>query len=278
MKLKHLLLPACLAAMSWLTPGEARAEDETPPGLQALDEFRNGRNMRNPVLNRFFLKGKRFELSPQFGIVPNNPFARRITVGLGLGYHFNEQLSVQGLFSFAPDLGTRDVKPLTAELLRLASDDSFEQPLDKVSLSAAFGVQYAPFYGKINVLGETVASFDFYGFLGLGFVLQQEYYATENPNFTGTIDPADPSTRSAVNLTKGDLQIRPAPVVGVGGNFFLTSAVALKLDGRFTLYVDDKPVYDRDNPPEGLRVVPLFNANVGVSVFVPRMKPRLYDF
>jgi len=271
MNLRNLPHAACAAALWVAASGQvALADESAPPGIQALEQFRSGKIQRNPVQNRFFLKGKRFELSPQFGFVPNNPFARRFTVGVGLGYHFNEQLSVQGIFSFAPDLGERDVKSLTDVLLQRATDDDFRQPLDKVSLSAAFGVQYSPFYGKINLIGETVLNFDFYAFLGLGLVVQTEYAALENPNATTVAD--------FVVLEKGATEVRPAPVIAIGGNFFLTGAVALKLDGRFTLYPDDKPVYDEANPPEGMRLVTLFTASAGISVFLPRMKPRLYDF
>lgn len=272
MKLRSLLYAASAVAIgASAATSTALADDDTPPGLQALETFRNGRGRPNPVQNRFFLKQKRFELSPQVGFVPNNPFARRITFGLGLGYHFNEQLSVQGNFSFAPDLGERDIKSLTDVLLVRATDDDFRQPLDKVTLSAAFGVQYAPFYGKINLLGEAVLNFDFYAFLGLGLVVQTEYAALENPNATSTAD--------FIILEKGATEVRPAPVIALGGDFFLTQSVALRLDGRFTLFPDDKPVYDESNPPPGgQRLVTQFRASAGISVFFPRMKPRLYDF
>ena len=77
------------------------------------------------------------------GLVPNNPFVRRFTVALGFGYHFSETLSLQGNFAYAPDLGKRDVKSLAPILLKRATDPDFRQPIDKVTLSASFGVQWA---------------------------------------------------------------------------------------------------------------------------------------
>ena len=233
----------------------AYADDEQPPGLQALDELRNGRNDRDPVRNRFFLKGKRFELAPSLGIVPNNPFARRFTVGAELGYHFSEQLAVFGVFSFAPDLGQRDVKSLTDVLLQRADDDAFAQPFDKVTLGAAFGVQYAPI-------------------LGVGLVTQTEFLATKNPEY----DPANPAESNFSDLSKGATQVHPSFIPGLGLNFFLTQSISLKLDGRFQIYLDDKPTYDTANPPTGIRAGPLFNASVGIGIYLPRMKPRLSDF
>lgn len=272
MYLTKLLLPACVGLCAMATPAFAAEKDEVPPARQALEEFREGPAKTNPVLNRYFLKAKRFELTPGVGLVPNNPFARRFTVSLGFGYHFTEQLAVSGFFSFAPDLGERDLKSLTALLLDFAEDEDFEQPIDKVTLAANFGVKWAPIYGKINLAGETVLNFDFYGFLGIGMVVQNEYRATENPNATSVADfslLSDPIT-----------QVRIAPTIAVGGNFFLTQGVALNLDGRFALYPDNKPDYDLtdDEVPEGLRVVTMFTASAGVSFFFPKMKPRLYDF
>lgn len=272
MNLRQLLLPALVA--SQVATSLAWAGDEDPPGLQALDELRNGRNDRDPVRNRFFTKGKRFELAPSFGLVPNNPFARRFTVGAELGYHFNEQLAVLGVFSFAPDLGQRDVKSLTDVLLQRASSEDFVQPFDKVTLSAAFGVQYAPFYGKLNLVGEAVANFDFHLFLGLGLVTQTEYVASANPNY----DATNPAENNLSDITKGATEVHPSFIPGLGFNFFLSPSVSLKLDARFHIYLDDKPAYDADNPPPGIRAVPLFNASAGIGIFFPRMKPRMSDF
>ncbi len=262
------LLVACLALGA--TAQVHAAEDEEAPGVAALEEFRNGTKERNPVLNRFFLKSKRFELAPMLGVVPNNPFARRFTASLGFGYHFTEQLALGGMFSFAPDLGDRDVKSLTDILLQRATEDDFRQPVDKVTLSAALGLSWAPIYGKINLLGETVVNFDFYAFVGIGFAVQTEYAAVENPNAT--------TVQDFIILEKGATEFRVAPTIAFGGNFFITQTIALRIDGRFALVPDDKPVYDTANPPEGLRLLTLFTASAGLSFFFPKMKPRLYDF
>lgn len=269
--LAALALGAC-ASSALLPAGSAYAGEGDSPGIEALSNFRVPSKSTNPVQNRFFLKAKRFELTPQFGYVPNNPFARRFSVGLGFGYHFSELVSLQGSFDFAPDLGEQDLKALTGILLDRATDDEFTQPLDKVTLSAAFGVNFAPFYGKINLLGETVVNFDFFGFLGIGMVVQTEYAAVENPDaVTGTL-------QDVVDLNKLETEVRPAPIIGLGGNFFLTQTIALRVGSRFALIIDDKPLYDPDNPDTGLRVNNLFTASAGVSFFFPKMKPRLYDF
>jgi outer membrane beta-barrel protein len=263
------LLLTCLGLGIAAFPAWA-GDEEKPPGVTALDAFRGATPQRNPVKNRFFLKAKRFEITPTLGLVPNNPFARRFTVNLGYGYHFTESLAIAGNFAFAPDFKERDLKGLTDVLLERAADIDFAQPLDKVSLSAALGVQWAPFYGKINLLGETVVNFDLYGFLGVGMVVQNEYTATENPDAT--------KASEFVILSAPTTEVRFAPTLAIGANFFLTQTIALRLDGRFALFPDDKPVYDPSEPPTGMRLVTMFTATAGVSIFIPKMKPRLYDF
>lgn len=270
MNLTRTLLLAGLGVLGTVEPAAAA---DTPPGVEALEQFRNPDKRRNPVLNRFFLKSRRFEITPLVGTVPNNSFASRFTVALNLGYHLSEKLSVQANFAFAPDLGKRDVKTLVPILLQQSSDNGFEQPLEKSTLTGSIGVGYSPIYGKINILGETVLNFDFYGFLGLGLAVQNEYYATRSANFDSaqTVDETFDLTRTAT-------EVRAAPTIAVGANFFLSQLVALRLDGRMAIVIDDKPAYDRDAPPPGLRAVTQFNLSAGIAIFVPKMKPRITDF
>lgn len=267
-----LIRTALMALLGLAAVGSEAAAADAHPGAEALQEMRDGPPKPNPVLNRFFLKGKRFEIAPMFGYIPNNPFSRRYMGTVGFGYHFNEQLAVHGFFSFAPDAGKSDVKSLAVILLDRANDPAFRQPYDKSTLMTTFGVTYAPVYGKINLLGETVVNFDFYAFAGVGMVLQNRYFARQNPDAI-TTRPADYLIEEFERT-----DVRVAPALGIGGNFFITQFLALKIDGKFHFIPDDQPVYNPAEPPEGMRLVTLFTASVGVSIFFPKMKPRLYDF
>lgn len=276
---------AGLLAMLASATTAAAAEPEGP-GVEALRQFREGRPPRNIVQNRFFLKKDRFELAPMFGYSPNNSFARRYVASLGFGYHFTEALSVQGIFSYSPDLGEGDLKALTPVLVQRAAEsgnEGFQQPLDKFGLSATFGVQWTPFYGKINLLGETVLNFDFYGFLGVGMLATSQYVAKYDAD---TVEAAEDAgiccTPQDIVILEQQAAFKPyvAPVIGLGGDFFLSQSVALKLDTRFSLYVADKPDYDPtdDTAPSGKRVVNSFVASGGVAIFFPKMKPRFDNF
>lgn len=262
-----------LAALS-LAPGTAQAGAE--PAEQALDESMNGRKPYNVVQNRFFLKENRFELSPMVGYVPNNPFVRRYIVGVMGAYHLSESFAIEGAAMLSPDLGTSDVKDLTRTLVLIAEDSAgqtqFQQPLNKMTLGATFAARWAPVYGKINLIGESVLNFDFYLTGGLGILTLNEYQATYNESCTDGVDC------DVVSLGEAT----PTPVVpvnlGLGMDFFLTGSLALKLDARSYLYIDKKPSYDPTEPATESRLYNAFLATVGVSVYFPRMKPRLFDY
>jgi outer membrane beta-barrel protein len=271
------LLPA-------LSPATAEAADS--PGLEAISDFRDGADDRPAVANRFFLKQQRFEISPMFGYVPNNPFARRIVGGLGLGYHFTETLSAQAVVGFSPDAGEGDLKGLTGVLLDRAeaantnanNDDGtrreFQQPLDKVQLQASFGVAWAPVYGKINLVGETVLNFDFYGSVGIGMISKQNYVAVYDRAAT----PEQQLVGDVVLLETLDSEVKVSPSVGIGANFFLNQFMAFKIDARSNFYVDNKPQYDPNTPVAEQRLYNNFVASGGLAFFFPKMKPRLYVY
>ena len=256
------------------TPELAHAgDDDTSPGLSALDTFRNPNQTRPVLTNRFFTKSERFEISPYFGYVPNNPFVSRYIGGLSVGYHFTEQFSAQGQLYYSPDLGEGDLKGLTKALVQIArtgpSGNSFQQPLDKVTLAASFSGAWAPIYGKINLIGETVLSFDLYATVGLGMLSKTDYFAVYD-------DPG--TTNDAVALQHVGNEVKLSPSLGLGTNFYINRLMAIKLDGRFNFYIDNKPQYDSSVPVTEKRLYNVFVASVGVSFFFPTVQRRVFDF
>jgi len=248
-------------------------------GLEAMERFRDNKKLKQSVENRFFLKENRFEIAPVFGYVPNNPFARRFVGGLIVGYHFSETVSAQGEFIYSPDGNESDLKPLTGTLLQRARNDqnqlaNFQQPLDKVALGATFGLAWSPLYGKINLVGETVLNFDFYMFAGLGMITKNNYAAVYDEN--GNLESGN--FRDIVDLKRLEDEVKVAPYLGIGQNYFLNQMMALKLDVRAIFYVDNAPQNDPTAAPQGQRLFNNFVAGGGLSFFFPRMKPRLYDY
>jgi outer membrane beta-barrel protein len=256
-------------------PTEASAAS---PGTEAVERYKNPSTERSAVENRFFLKQNRFEISPIAGYVPNNPFARRYMVGGIFGYHFNETFSAQADIMYSPDFGESDLKGLTFVLLDRAfqsnSDDNvnFQQPLDKAGLTASFGVGWSPLYGKINLVGETVLNFDFYMFAGAGIISKLNYNAK--------YDEAAADGNNALLQPDVDEpnEVKVAPWIGVGQNYFVNRLMAVKLDLRAGFYVDGKPQYDPEVRVTEQRLYNNVIASAGLAFFFPNMKDRLYNF
>lgn len=259
---------ALLAAVTLGVAAPAVADD---PGHEALEDFRTREVKRPAITNRFFLKESRFELAVVGGLVPNNPFAKRYVGGVDLAYHLSEEFAFEGMFSYSPDLGINDLKGLTSALVIIAQGNSgdFQQPLDKVTLSAAFGAKWSPLYGKINLVGETVLNFDLYFTGGIGMLAKQNYFAVYDagsPVYVALVDQTPPN------------EVEIAPVLGTGMNFFLTQGMALKLDARMSLYIDNKPQYDPNEIVSEQRLYNNFVIAAGLGFYFPKMRSRLYNF
>lgn len=252
------------------------AEAAKGPGIEAIDEFRNGSGKRPAVQNRFFTKERRFEIAPMFGYVPNNPFSQRFVGGVAIAYHFSELIAAEGVVNYSPDLGVNDLKNLTRQLVVIANDGAdnaeFQQPLDKVTLQAGFTARFTPLYGKINLFGEAVVNFDFYGSVGLGMLSLVNYYANYK-------DPGDDG--EVVVLEEVGNEVKLSPIIGLGANFFINQTVALKLDARFNFYIDGQPDYDPSTENDDELTDQLNNnfvVSFGLALYFPKMKQRLYNF
>jgi outer membrane beta-barrel protein len=270
---------------SWLAPvlllgvalqGSASAADNS--AAKALAVTRGDQPDANVVQNRFFLKSNRFEATPILGYVPNNPMVKRYVGGILGAYHFSETFAAEGAFLYSPDRKSADLKGLTHTLVDIAkvdeSDDSgsgFQQPLDKMVMGATFAARWSPFYGKINVIGETVLNFDVYGVAGLGMLSMARYYAV----YDGTlVEPPYTKLEPQGEANKVVL----TPNVGLGLNFFINQTMALKIDARSYLYVANQPQYDSSEPVTEKRLYNNFVASTGISFFVPEMQKRRSNF
>lgn len=249
------------------------------PAVKALNEEEQGRPDYNVVQNRFFLKSQRFEIAPVLGAVPNNAFVKRYVGGVDLAYHLSETFALEAAFMYSPDSQSgADLKGLTHTLVQIAHDGGsgkkFQQPIDKLALVGAFSARWAPVYGKINLIGESVLNFDFYGTAGLSVLSINQYRATYSKERVNSgLYPAEQGEKTP--------HVEPALNLGVGGNFFLTSALALKLDARSLLYVDTEADYTEGSDGDEELKDRLYNdfvATVGLSIFFPSMPPRMYNF
>lgn len=237
------------------------------PAREALAD-RSGKPEEIPLIqNRFFLKANRFEFGPSVGYVPNNAFVVNPTINLNLAYHFSETFAAEGLILYGLGGG---YKNLTVRLVQIADESgstNFQQPADTTQLGALFAARWAPVYGKINLIGEGVLNFDLYGTLGAGLlVVKTQYYVA-----------SDDETLPVQTSDKLESNAHPAINLGLGMNFFLNQSLALKLDARSSLYFAPEPDYGTEEARDSRLYAP-FVASAGISIFVPKMKPRIFNF
>lgn len=267
------------------TAPDAAAADTAAdhPAEAALDELQGKKAPTSLIQNKFFVKANRFEIAPAIGYVPNNAFVTSVYGGAIAAYHFSDSFAAEGTFLYAPNTGAAGMKGLTQTLVGIAyegnQETSFRQPLDRLQLGAIFSARWSPVYGKINLIGEGVLNFDVYGTAGIGLLLVTKDYASINPDYAADVEGADP----AVPLTNPSTEAYPALNLGIGLNFFLTQSIALKIDARSALYIAKEPDYGNKLPngePEELesRLYNTFLTTAGVSIFIPRMKPRMFNF
>ena len=69
------------------------------------------------IQKKNFYKKGRWEASPHFAFVANDPFLNRYIVGAGLIYNLTEIFAVEVNMDFSPDLGDADWKPVTKQLI-----------------------------------------------------------------------------------------------------------------------------------------------------------------
>lgn len=265
----HKFASICLGMMTCLGLWSSEAMAGREPAQNAL-EIRNQDVIHDVVQNRFFLKEGRFEISGVAGYVPNNPMVQRFSGGFLGAYHLNEKFAAEGAIMYFPDLGANDLKGLTTKLVEIANSRSsggtFEQPVEKMMLGATFAARWSPIYGKINLLGENVLNFDLYFTGGLGMISTKKAYVSAGDD-------------GAVILRPDGNQVHPPVTVGLGTNFFLNQSLAVKLDVRSLIYRAPAPIYDISQADSNeYRIYNDIVTSIGVSYFIPKMKPRLMDF
>jgi outer membrane beta-barrel protein len=277
---------AALAVLgaSLLAPSPAYAKEKNN-AVKALEEFNGKKPPVDPIRNRFFLKTNRFEIAPALGYVPNNSFADVYVGGAFLAYHFSESFAVEAAVMYSPNTGNAGIKGLTKTLLDIAyqsdPETTFQQPIDRLSLASAFSARWAPIYGKINLVGEGVVNFDVYGTAGVGLLAISKDVATVSPEYR-----SGESTDPVALESQPETVFNPAVNLGAGLDFFISPTVAIKLDARTLVFVGQEADYiagDID-PTTGQQqqldneLQSVLITTGGVSIFVPKMKPRIFNF
>jgi outer membrane beta-barrel protein len=169
-----------------------------------------------------FLKLGRYEGGVHLGFVTNDPFINRYMVGGNIAYHLTELLAIEGHFTFSPDFGKGDWRPITTQLVE---NNRVSPDISKIFLLGDINLQFSPIYGKIAVQGGNIINFDIFGTFGTGVVnTHDDLVALQAED-----DPAAQKT-----------QIQWHPTTNIGGGFRInfTKNFALRLEGRTAIYIE----------------------------------------
>ena len=162
------------------------------------------------VQRKTFLKEHRFEVFPFFALDLNDPFFQHLIVGGSIGFHLVDSLGLEarGGFVFA------SLKQDAIKFVRTETDSLLENP-PEFKYHADLNLTWAPFYGKISILGEGIMHFDTYITAGGGV------FGTDGAG-------------------EGGLGHHPAGNIGLGIRYFMTDWLIARAEIRDYLFVDTR--------------------------------------
>ena len=183
--------PAAEEATADVEEESVSSEDEDRAATAAekelerdLAKFWGSRRQVKVVQRRLFAKDGRFEVAPFAGIIPNDDFIVYYPTGLRASYHFSEAFTIEASFAHAieseSELGTFLESVRVG--LKLAAISEYIRNYYNVNLL------WAPFYGKISLLGLKLTHFETYVGMGFGF-----FSTTEKPEPAVSNDKSKPS-------------------------------------------------------------------------------------
>ncbi len=155
---------------------EADDDDDSPSRAEAREARRRAREegkkrLVKVIMPKAFLKYRKVELTPQVGLSNNDNFVRRLFVGVGIGYHINDLLSIEGTFAYLPNLGETDYKPLT---LRFREGEEVVPDISRVVFIGVGNMSLSPIFGKIELGTQRIINYDIYFTAGIGVVSTQD--------------------------------------------------------------------------------------------------------
>jgi outer membrane beta-barrel protein len=248
------LLALAVLGTLLLSPTPASAADDR------VVETRASTRGGSPVLNKFFVKARRFEIdAPIIGYLSNNPFISDLTLGFGLAYHIDERVAVElmgsyGVLGFLPDnRGARfgfpsesqaNFKKIVDAAVGLVSQDDFRLETVDPELMASVSALWSPMYGKINPFGLAVINLDFFFYAGAGILTELVKMAKWDRALFQAASAEGIGLQRAVNDPNQQRNKLSAQVnLGGGLKIYITRSFALRIDARFMLTLPRVPDY-----------------------------------
>jgi outer membrane beta-barrel protein len=249
-----LIAAALMLSLVVSVPLSANAQDDDGDGSNEEDTTivasrAPGEKRAVKVRNKFFIKGKRLEITPQIGFITNNPLNDEVTFGAALTYHFNERFGIEFNGSYAALGGATNTKNLSAAVLSLLPPGDRLESVDPAATFTLSAV-WTPMYGKINPFGLAVINLDFFFLVGIGY--GNEFIEMLSCPDCGLGDPTV-QVANAFDSPMGELNHLFLVNFGVGVNVFATKWLSLRVDMRVLLTYDQVLNFDDDTAREANR-------------------------
>jgi len=231
-----LRLPVVFLLAAMLVPA-APAFAQDSGSATTIVPTRAPKEKRNLLVrNKFFIKGKRVEISPQFGLILNNPMNQEVYAGVGVTYHFNDRIGLEVAGNYAFLGGPSNGKPLSKAVLRLLDSSDRVESVDP-GLIASVSAIWSPMYGKINPFGLAVINLDFYFAFGLGYGSEQiEMLALVSDGVTEQLQLSEAAATNHLFLVN----------FGFGTKVFITKWLNFKFDARIHITYDQVLDFDTE--------------------------------
>ena len=189
-----------------------RSEDGDGPAKRKLSD------RIKSVQRKVFLKRRRFEIYPHFGIDLNDAFYAHLVLGGSVGYHVVDSLSFEGRFGYVLD----SIEQEPIRFVRQSAGGLPERP-PRFELHGELDAIWAPLYGKISLFGEGILHFDTYIAVGGG-------------------------------VFKTDEGVAPAANFAIGQRYFITDWLVARIELRDYIFPDTR---DNESDIQNLLLVNL---------------------
>lgn len=146
--------------------GEAAKKGNASDPDSEAQQLKEDRAFISVVQRQRFLKKKRIDIQPQFGITVNDPFVRHYVVGAELNYWITNRLA-------AGITGTAFFGSKTSRYNNIKAQEGLLLTANKTLWQASANILYNPFYGKIAVFNRALMHWEAYAQLGGGVMQTQ---------------------------------------------------------------------------------------------------------
>lgn len=249
---------AAAALVAWLLPAAALAEGEADADTHAearADEERSRRvegpvnldldERIRPVSGQLFRKDGRHEFSLTGGLSLGDAFFTKYVPGVRYAYHFTEKWSAGLTFGYGLSTPSGSVTRCdsSGQNCTVPEKEDLARTPGDLGMMAGFDVSWAPLYGKISVLAQSVLHFDTYLVAGAGVV---------------------ESKMAPIGSRVVEANFTPEVHVGIGQRYVISRNAALRFEIRDLIYQVD--IQGRTGMEKSIQNQLLFT--VGLSWFL----------